>query len=940
MNKKTLLTLLVALMLGALGMQAATNYGINVGGKEVNTDNYASVTGGDIASGTVSYNPSTKVLTLTNVRISRTGGDNYGVHNRSVDGLTIRFVGTCNIQSDKANALHLDKSTTVQVSSGSTVNLTMTACANEGRGVVYVNNNQSTFNGGGTMVVSGQSGSKQAAGFEGTGKTSSSVIAFNNITLTTLDLLQNSFYKFKNVQFQAGVDVRLWANTGNYVMTEVGNVSFTSNTACVTPADASYDSSNSRYDATRYAHFTDNYGVIFSTANFPNSSFRSQLRSLGSVYLGIREQYLTPSELQNLTSLDVSAKNISDLTGVNKLTYLKTLNCSSNQLTSLPTLPSTLTSLTCSSNQLTSLPALPSTLTSLTCSSNQLTSLPSLPSTLTYLNCSSNSLTSLPTLPGGIQTVYASSNRFTTLTVSLKYSLTTLDVSSCTSLTSLTAYGNSALTSLNYSGCTALKTLTCDDNNLSSLGALPSSVTEFACYNNRLTSLPSLPSGLQKLQCYGNQLTSLPSLPSALTYLDCGNNQLTELPYLPNTIQTIKANNNKFTSLEIFRKENLKTLDVSNNTLLTSLDCCLNALTSLNYSGCTALRSLYCYSNQLTSLGALPNTLTFIRCENNQLTSLPALPSGLKTLYCGYNQLTSLPTLPSGIEAVYAGNNKFTSLSINSRSNLKTLDVSNCTSLTILHCYENALTSLSYSGCSELKTLKCYSNQLTSLPSLPSTLTSLTCSRNQLTSLPTLPSGLTELDCSDNQLKLLLTLPSGLTSLGCANNQLSILSVMNLSKLGTLICYGNKLTSLSVQGCNLLFMIQCFQNQIKGAEMTALVSSLPTMPDDGFSYGNLAVLFNTDEGNEISNSDVNIARDKGWIPCEFDGSNWVEIVNAGLPGDVDGSGAVDVTDVNIIINIMLGKLNAADYPNANVDGLGGIDVADVNMIVNIMLGKQ
>ncbi len=58
-----------------------------------------------------------------------------------------------------------------------------------------------------------------------------------------------------------------------------------------------------------------------------------------------------------------------------------------------------------------------------------------------------------------------------------------------------------------------------------------------------------------------------------------------------------------------------------------------------------------------------------------------------------------------------------------------------------------------------------------------------------------------------------------------------------------------------------------------------------------------------------------------------------------IVGDVDSDGKVDVTDVNIVINIMLGKTNAADYPNANVDGQDGIDVTDVNMVINIMLGK-
>ena len=57
-------------------------------------------------------------------------------------------------------------------------------------------------------------------------------------------------------------------------------------------------------------------------------------------------------------------------------------------------------------------------------------------------------------------------------------------------------------------------------------------------------------------------------------------------------------------------------------------------------------------------------------------------------------------------------------------------------------------------------------------------------------------------------------------------------------------------------------------------------------------------------------------------------------------GDVNGDGKVDVTDVNIIVNIILGKDNASNYPgNANVDGQGGIDIGDVNAVINQMLGK-
>ena len=60
-----------------------------------------------------------------------------------------------------------------------------------------------------------------------------------------------------------------------------------------------------------------------------------------------------------------------------------------------------------------------------------------------------------------------------------------------------------------------------------------------------------------------------------------------------------------------------------------------------------------------------------------------------------------------------------------------------------------------------------------------------------------------------------------------------------------------------------------------------------------------------------------------------------------LQGDVDGNGNVDGTDLNILINIILGKDNAANYDGrANVDGNGGVDGTDLNTLINIILGKS
>ena len=57
-----------------------------------------------------------------------------------------------------------------------------------------------------------------------------------------------------------------------------------------------------------------------------------------------------------------------------------------------------------------------------------------------------------------------------------------------------------------------------------------------------------------------------------------------------------------------------------------------------------------------------------------------------------------------------------------------------------------------------------------------------------------------------------------------------------------------------------------------------------------------------------------------------------------LPGDVTNDGQVDISDVNAIINIMLGK--AAQNAAGDVTNDGAVDIADVNEVINIMLGKN
>ncbi|MBR6247788.1 MAG: hypothetical protein IKQ89_02160 [Muribaculaceae bacterium] len=137
--------------------------------------------------------------------------------------------------------------------------------------------------------------------------------------------------------------------------------------------------------------------------------------------------------------------------------------------------------------------------------------------------------------------------------------------------------------------------------------------------------------------------------------------------------------------------------------------------------------------------------------------------------------------------------------------------------------------------------------------------------------------------------------------------------------------------------------LQINNNSITGSNMTSLISTMKT-----FTAANSAhefLIYNQDnaaEGNTITNEQLDNVRAKKWIPKKYHNGRWVEITGAddNLPGDIDGMGSVDGNDINILINILLGKDSAANYNGrANVDGQGGVDGNDLNALINIILGK-
>ncbi len=262
----------------------------------------------------------------------------------------------------------------------------------------------------------------------------------------------------------------------------------------------------------------------------PDDNFEQVLVDFG--YDDVLDDYVVTSNISGVTSLNVSNKNISDLTGIEDFGSLQNLYCGRNQLTELDVTKNTsLISLICHTNQLTSLDVTQNTdLTNLYCNTNQLTSLDVTQNTLLiFLMCHNNQLTSL-------------------------------NVTQNTDLTNLYCYANQ-LTSLNVTQNTDLIHLDCFNNQLTSLDVTQNtSLTDISCYTNQLTSLDVTQNiSLTVLHCYANQLTSLDvTQNSSLTGLDCYANQLTSLDVTQNSSLTgLYCHNNQLTSLNIKNGNNV-----------------------------------------------------------------------------------------------------------------------------------------------------------------------------------------------------------------------------------------------------------------------------------------------------------------------------------------------------------------------------------------------
>jgi hypothetical protein len=89
--------------------------------------------------------------------------------------------------------------------------------------------------------------------------------------------------------------------------------------------------------------------------------------------------------------------------------------------------------------------------------------------------------------------------------------------------------------------------------------------------------------------------------------------------------------------------------------------------------------------------------------------------------------------------------------------------------------------------------------------------------------------------------------------------------------------------------------------------MEAFVKGLPQITSGKEWDGLMYIVASEDEGNVMTNTQVAVAKAKGWNPHYYDGKEWVPYadIKPVLRGDVNEDGVVNGTDIQEVINIIV-----------------------------------
>ena len=184
-------------------------------------------------------------------------------------------------------------------------------------------------------------------------------------------------------------------------------------------------------------------------------------------------------EASLITDLNLDDLGLNNINGIEHFSNLESLSCESNNLSTLPELPSQIQTLNFRWNNINYIPEFPQSLLSVDLRNNVLSTVPELPNNMESLKLCFNNFTTIPELPDSLRILFFAYNE----------------------LDGLPTFPPK------------IEQVLCYNNQISHLGILPESIEILRIQNNNITSIPDLPNGLQTLNVSNNPIECVNSYP-------------------------------------------------------------------------------------------------------------------------------------------------------------------------------------------------------------------------------------------------------------------------------------------------------------------------------------------------------------------------------------------------------------------------------------------
>lgn len=623
----------------------AEDYKLKVGGKTVSSSNASNVTGDNIkpylssvngGKASVTYDASTKTLTLYNVKIDRTGSDNRAILNDGISGLTVILKGRNYLKAADSSPLRFNANTYLKCEMANNSNLSQIIGGSED--AITVGNNALLKIQDANLEITSNS-----SAFEGAGASShpSLIIWNSNVKATCKAYKKDDCYAVNNFSLMQITDS--YVTLTGYSQAVYNLVTLERIGSYIkSPVSASFDASKKT--------FTLNSGgtvkeVVFAkcpkinSENFPDAVFCKYVKD----HFDIAETdgYLDPSsEGYVVEGMGVNGLGISNLKGIEFFPNLEKLDCSDNKITHLNVSQNTkLTKINCQNNQLVQLVVTGcSALNSLYCNDNQLQELNvSGQTNLLTLDCNNNKLTTL-NLENNTQLLGLKCN---------DNLLTSLKIKTCSKLAVLHVYNNKFKGDnigdfiTNLPSVTVGELFFCKDFNSSTDNAMTLAQAKSIKDNKGWT--------VKMKPLVGDDWIDYPGSDA----LPISEDNFPDANFFNYVSSNFDSNHDLFLSVEERYEATAINVDgksisslqgIELFTNLTKLECNNNKLQTLDVRNNKSLKELYCSQNKLTELNVKNNQkLIVLSCFDNQLNELNlSWNTELENLSCGRNKLTSL----------------------------------------------------------------------------------------------------------------------------------------------------------------------------------------------------------------------------------------------------------------------------------------------------------